>query len=62
MSGFPFNDIFSRHSKALKDDCFGERMYVWIYENGAKKLKSCFKRAFFSRQKLSPKGDDLKII
>ena len=29
--------------------------YVWIYENGAKELKSRPKRAFFSRQKLSPK-------
>ena len=31
-------------------------IYVWIYENGVKNLNSRIKRAFFSRQKLSPKS------
>ena len=30
-------------------------IYVWIFENGAKELKSRPKRAFFSRQILFPK-------
>ena len=34
-------------------------MYVWIYENGTKELKSRPKRAFFFRQKT--KVDDIKI-
>ena len=35
---------------------FSKNIYVWIYENGAKELKSRPKRAFFSRQKLCPKS------
>ena len=31
-------------------------IYVWIFENGVEKFNSRFKRAFFSRQKLSPKS------
>ena len=33
-----------------------DNIYVWIYENGAKKLNSSPERAFFSRQKLSSKS------
>ena len=42
----------------LQEDCYvlkNSYIYVWIYENGAKELKSRPKRAFFSGQKLSPK-------
>ena len=31
-------------------------IYVWIFENGLEKFNSRSKRAFFSRQKLSPKS------
>ena len=36
-------------------------IYVWIYENGVEKLNSRLKRAFFSRQKLSPKSTIWKL-
>ena len=39
----------------------GKNIYVWIYENGVEKLNSRLKRAFFSRQKLSPKSTILKL-
>ena len=36
-------------------------MFVWIYENCAKELKSCPKQAFFSSPETIFKGDDTKI-
>ena len=50
MSAFPGHSVMFRGNN-----------YVWIYENGAVKLKSRPKLAFFSRQKLSLKVDDIKI-